>query len=163
MSVGSIIFGLVALACFIVPVLYFQGKKKQESKKFIQQFLQLAEQQQLSISTHNSWNNRYAIGMDTQKQQLFYLKKQDNKDVISKIDLAEVEKCSLIKTQRNVGDSIVVDRLALGFSFRSSKQAEKALEFYSREVSMSINDELQLAEKWKGLINSALPLKASVN
>ena len=156
MELGSIIFGLISLACFIVPVLYYQGKKRKKRNQFIQHFLELAALQQLNISANDSWNDCYAIGIDTQKQQLFYLKRQGDKETISHLDLAKVERCSLLSGKRVVRDNVIVDRLALGFSFRSSNQPEMALEFYSREESSSLNDELLLAEKWKVLIESSL-------
>ena len=163
MELGSVIFGLVALACFILPVLYYQGMKKKERNKFIQHFLQLATQQHLSISTNDSWNDRYAIGIDTQKQQLFYLKRQGDKDTTSTLDLAKVERCSLINDKRIVMESVIVDRLALAFNFRNPGQPEMILEFYLREESSPLNDEFLLAEKWKALIQSVLLPKAQLN
>lgn len=78
MELGEVIFALIALACFIVPVIYLQRKNKQEKKKFLKEFLHLAEQEQLMISAHDFWNHNYAIGLDTNSDKLFYLKRKES-------------------------------------------------------------------------------------
>lgn len=163
MESGSFIFGLIALACFIVPVLYYQAMKRKEKEKFIRYFLQLAGKQQLSLSAYDSWNDRYAIGIDEQRKQLFYLKKQEDKEFVLTIDLAKTDSCSLINAKRNIRESVVLDRIALSLSSLVPEQAEKELEFYLREESAAINDELKLAEKWKAHILKALPVKAQLS
>jgi hypothetical protein len=163
MDLGSAIFGLMALACFIVPVIYLQRRSSQERKKFLKEFIQAAEQQQLSISVHDFWNHGYAIGIDTNKHKLFYLVSKEGINQKQIIDLCEAEKCSLINMNRMVNDSKVIDRLALKFSFRNSKLPEKALEFYNKEETMAVNEEFQLAEKWVAIINAHLITLASNN
>lgn len=156
MELGEAIFGLAALACFIVPVIYLQRRNMLEKKKFLKEFLQLAGQQQLTISANDFWNHSYAVGIDTNKDKLFFLKKQEGVDYKVLIDLTEVENCSLLNINRTINDSLVIDRLALGFTFRNPKLAEKTLEFYNKEETMAVNDEYQLVEKWTTLINAHL-------
>lgn len=156
MEVGEVIFGLLALACFIVPVVYIQRRGRQEKKKFLKEFLQLAQQQELNLTTHDFWNHSYAIGLDPLKNKLFYLKKREGEEQQVVIDLAEIEKCRFINANRTVNGSRVIDRLALGFGFLNSGLPEKNLEFYTKEESMAVHDELALAEKWQELINSHL-------
>ena len=156
MDLGSAIFGLLAVACFVVPVIYLQMVKKNERKKFLKEFLQLAEQEQLKISAHDFWNHSCAIGIDTNKNKLLFLKKQEGNEQKVIIDLVEVEKCSLINISRNVNDNRVVDRLGLGFTFRNGKHPENSLDFYNKEENLSINDEHTLSEKWKATINEHL-------
>lgn len=55
---------------------------------------------------------------------------------------------------RTVNDSLIIDRLALKFSFRNSKLSDQVLEFYNKEETMAVNDEVQLSEKWKAMINA---------
>ena len=154
MELGEAIFGLLALACFIVPVIYIQRRNKQEKKKFLKEFIHLAEQEKLIISAHDFWNHNYAIGLDANSHKLFYLKRKEGVDQQLVINLSEVEKCSLMNLNRTVNDSLVIDRLALKFSFRNSKLLEQVLEFYSKEETMAVNDEVQLSEKWRALITA---------
>jgi hypothetical protein len=156
MDLGSAIFGIFSLACFIVPVIYLQNVKKKEKKKFLQNFLQLAGQQQLTISQYDCWSHYYGIGIDSSKNKLFYLKKDKETEQKIIIDLSEVEKCFLINKNRNIQGSKVIDQLGLGFSFLHSRLPEKTLVFYNKEESMTVNDELQLSEKWKAIVNANL-------
>lgn len=116
MEPGEAVFGLAALACFIVPVIYLQRRNWLEKKKFLKEFLQLAGQQQLTISAHDFWNHTFAIGIGTTNDKLFFLKKQGDVDYKVLIDLSEVEKCTLLNINRNVNDSVIIDCLALGFT-----------------------------------------------
>ena len=156
MEIGSIIMGLITLAFFIVPVIYLQKVKEKERKVFLKDFLVLAGQQQIAVAQYDFWNHCYAIGMDPVKNQLFYLKKREGKEQKVLIDLKEVEKCSFINLSRVVNENKIIDRLGLSFTFRNSKIPEKALEFYNNEESMSLDDEFQLLEKWKTLVDSHL-------
>lgn len=159
MDLGSAIFGIFALACFIVPVIYLQRAKKKERTKFLKGFTDLAEQQQLSISEHDFWNHCFAIGIDTSKNKLFYLKKQKETEQKFLIDLSEVEYCRVNNINRSVNQDKIIERLELVFTFRNSKLPQKALEFYNKDETMALHDELQLIEKWKTNINSRLEVK----
>lgn len=156
MELGSVIFGLLAVACFVVPVIYLQRVKKIEREKVLKEFLLLAEQEQLRISTFDFWNHAFAIGIDTHKNKLFFFKKEEGKAKKMLIDLSEVEKCSLINISRLVNDSRVVDYLGIAFAFKNAKFPEKNLYFYNKEESLSVNDELQLSGKWKDIITAHL-------
>ena len=155
MDLGSVIFGIISLACFIVPIIYLQGKKNKEKKEFLKYFMKLAEQQQLIITEHDFWNHSYAIGIDTQKNKLFYLKKQEGKDQQVLIDLREVERCTIHNSNRTVNNNKIIDSIDLCFTFRN-KKPQKTLSFYNREESLSVNEEHQFSEKWNTLINSRL-------
>ena len=152
----SVIIGIITLACFIVPVLYYQGVQKRKRKEFLKNFIGVAQQEQVMVTEYDFWNHGYAIGIDRVKNQLFYLKKKEGKEQKILIDLNVVDRCSLVNQNRLVGDNRTIDRLSLVFSYRNAKHPEKELEFYNKEESMSLNDELQLLEKWKSLVNTKL-------
>lgn len=156
MDLTSIIIGIFAMAFFIVPIVYIQSAQKKKRKAFLKNFLILAEQQQLSITQHELWNQYYALGLDANSNKLLYLKKRNDEEQKVLIDLAEVENCSVLNTKRTIGDNIIIDRLALVFRFRNPKRSPQTIEFYDREVSLSLNEELKLSEKWKDLINARL-------
>ncbi len=156
MDLGSAIFGIFTLACFIVPVIYLQSKKSKEKKEVLKIFKALAQQQGLIISAHDFWNHCYAIGLDSEQNKLFYFKNQDGREQNVVIDLTEVEKCSVVNVNRMVNDNKIIDRLGLSFAFRNPKLPEKILEFYTKEEGMPVNDEFQLSEKWKAIVDARL-------
>lgn len=156
MDLGSATFGLVTLACFIVPVIYLQHLRTKERKKFLKDFMHLAEQQQLFISEHDFWNHSQAIGMGTSKNKLFYLKKQEDQEQKILIDLYEVEACRLNNINRNVNQNKVIDRLELVFTFRNPRIPQRTLVFYNKEETISLHEELEIVERWKTIINARL-------
>ncbi|WP_152425248.1 hypothetical protein [Nafulsella turpanensis] len=156
MDLGSIIFGLFTLACFVVPVFYLQKLKKKEKKKFLKNFLDVAAQNGLVISQSDYWRHSYAIGIDSKANRLFYLKKRQGVEQKTVINLSEVVNCRLMNMSRKVNDSLVVDHVGLNLTFRNASMPEQTLEFYNKEESMGIDDELQLCEKWKAITDSLL-------
>ena len=156
MDLISVIIGIISLAFFIVPVVYLQMVKKNEKKKFLDNFLLLAQQQQLNISEHDFWNHSYAIGLDDTNKKLFFLKTAGGTEQKISINIKEIEKCVLVNKSRIVDKSKVIDRLELVVTLRNVRQSEKTLEFYDREESMSVNEEVQLIEKWNKLINDRI-------
>lgn len=156
MDIASVIIGLVSLALFIVPVIYIQGKQKKAETRLQEDFLRVARQQQLVISQHDLWNSRFAIGIDTDKGVLFYLKKWEEGKEELQIHLSEVASCRVNNENREVNGNRVIDLIELRFTFRGSKLREQALEFYSKEESMSLSEELLLAEKWKSIVSTSI-------
>lgn len=154
MDLTSAIIGLCALACFVVPVVYIQKAQKSRKREFLARFLQLAGQQQLTITQHELWNQYYGIGLDTGANKIFYLKRKDGKEETILIDMAELEACKMVNKQRKIQTDIIIDRLELAFKYRNPKLPEIALEFYDKEVSMTLNEELRLTEKWKSIISA---------
>jgi hypothetical protein len=163
MDLGSAIFGLITLACFIVPIVYLQITKKKEEKRFLKNFLDVAAQQGLVIAQSDFWNHSYAIGIDSKANKLFYLKKHEGVEQKTLVNLAEVVNCKLINVNRNVNDSRVVDHVGLSFTFRNVRMPEQTLAFYNREESMGIGDEIQLSEKWKAISDSGIQVPLQKN
>lgn len=160
MELGSVIIGLVSLACFILPIIYLQNAKKKEKKKFLKEYMLLAEQQQLTISQCDFWNHGYAIGIDPLKNKLFYLKKLEGKEQKITIDLSEIASCRIININKTEKDYKIVERIQLAFTFRNLRKAEMTLDFFDKEESMTIHDEHQLSEKWNTFINEHLKVQS---
>lgn len=156
MDLTTSLIGLGLVALTILPILYFHFVQKNKRKKYLQDFLNLAAQQQVKITRHAMWGHSCAIGLDDANNKLFYLKKQDNEETKVSINLADVEKCRLLVQRRAQNEEQVIDRLELVFSFRNGRTAEKTMLFYSKEEDLSLNGELQLAEQWQALIRAQL-------
>src|SRR5690606_15737911 len=89
----------------------------------------------------------------------FYLKKQDGQPKTTLIDLTEVEKCRVVNVHHDLNSTRLIDLIELRFTYRNQKPAERGLVFYTKEESMSLSGELQLAEKWNNLVNAVLQTK----
>lgn len=161
MDLTSVTITLVLLIIFGVPFIYSLAVQKREKKNFSKELINLAEQQHVKFSQYEIWNHFYGIGIDTATSRLFYFKQLDGKEEKAFIDFSEVKRCSVNNVHRTVNHSRVTDRLELVFRFHDPTLPEKRLEFYNRDESLSLDNEVQLVEKWAAIINSNL--KARVN
>ncbi|GAB3196254.1 hypothetical protein ABID22_002830 [Pontibacter aydingkolensis] len=156
MDLETLIIGAISLAVFIVPIILIQSKQKAKKNKLLSEFLASGEQQQLRITQYDFWNQCYGIGLDEVQQKLFYANKCAGKEQQLVINLAEVSKCRLVSEKREVNGNVVFDLIGLHISFRNPKLPDQHLEFYNKEISLSLMDELQLAEKWNALSNKLI-------
>jgi hypothetical protein len=153
-----IILGIVAV--IILPFLLFYFFKKRKEIKFMRHFRTLAQQEKLIISQNEFWDHSYAIAIDTNLNKIIYAKRQRDESAGTIIDLADVEKCRIVstdKTQKNQnGKDPQTDRLELVFTFRNSDMPEKVLEFYENTEFMPNAEDRFHIEKWYNVINTNL-------
>ena len=159
MDLTTTLIGLVIVALCILPFIYFHITHKAKKNKFINDFLGQARQQQAQVSQYDVWSNYCAIGLDPNSKKLFYLKKRGDQEQSAFINLSEVDKCSVVNLKRTLNEDQVIDRLGLAFTFHNAKHAEKTLEFYSKDEYLSLNEELQLVDKWKTIVDAHLENK----
>lgn len=160
MDIGTIIIGIVFLAVFILPFYFLGRNKKSGAKGLTQAFSQAAAKAGLNIPNPECWSNTYCIGIDPQAGKMLYLKVKNGASQETVIDLGEIEKCRVANhTKTAVAHntaSKVVDKIELVFTPFAAHHNEKALEFYSLAESLTIGNELKLAEKWKQLAEQQL-------
>ena len=160
MDLQSIIVGSILVGMFVVPIIFLQ---KKQSKKQLQDFLEIAGKNQVVVDMYDLWEPCFGIGLDSKNGKLLYTRKYDTKYKNVVIDLADVGTCSLYKTSRDVNGDKVIDTIGLQLTYRKDfKTPDTYLEFYNKEERLNLNDELQLAEKWQQLIVAllAVPAKA---
>ncbi len=156
MDLATSLIGLGMVALIMLPILYFHYAQKNKRKKFLNDFISQAEQQQLKVSQHDVWSQYSAIGLDAAANKLFFYSKRGDQEQKSLINLAEVEKCRVNISRIAQNEDQVIDRLELVLTIRNVRSSEKVIEFFSKEEFMTLNGELQLVEKWKTIVNSQL-------
>ncbi|WP_266203384.1 hypothetical protein [Pontibacter kalidii] len=156
MDLTTIVIGCLALAVFIVPIMYLQRKQKEKTGKASAEFLAMGEQQQVRLAKYELWNDRYGIGLDEEQKKLFYLRKDDAQEQKLLLNLADFKKSSVSSASRDVNGTKVFDLIELRLTSRNAKHSELRLEVYDKEVSIMLSGELQLAEKWNTLINASI-------
>lgn len=110
----------------------------------------------MDIALSDFWELYYAIGIDTDKQKLFYVRKHEGVNQQIVIDLLKVSSCNVNKIARDTNGIKVIDRIELAFSYRDPNYTVKALEFYSRDQNLILGHELKICERWCTVINSSL-------
>jgi hypothetical protein len=156
MDLTTALIGGILIALCVLPMVYFHRAQQKEKRDFIKEFQQIAAQHGLTISQWDVWGHFLAIGLDTSTNQLFFYGKRNERMIKTLIRLAEVEQCSCVNKKITFNGDQVIDRLELAFVHRHSSIPAQTLMFYHRETSLSLNDELQLTEKWKTIINGQL-------
>lgn len=160
MDIGTIVIGIVFLAAFILPFYFLGRNKKNGAKGLTQVFSQAAANAGLNIPDPECWGGKYCMGLDPQAGKILHLKVKNGTAQETVIDLAEIEKCRVANhTKSAVAHNTatkVVDRIDLVFTPFAAHHNEKTLEFYSLSESLTIGNELKLAEKWKQLAEQYL-------
>ena len=152
MDLEAIVLGLLATAVFLVPIFFIQRKQKGNANKAKQAFLAAAAKQGLTIGQHDFWNERYGIGLDEAQGRLYYWHHDEVEPKEINIDLGSVRRSTVDNMYRDVNGNRVIDMIALRVALHGPKAPELNLPFYTKEGSMMLSGELQLAEKWSNII-----------
>jgi len=156
MDLSTIIIGIVALALFVVPIMYIQRVQKRKAEKQLHEFITQGEAQQLKLTKHEFWDDCYGIGLDERQQKLFYVRKFKDREQQKVVSLADMKKCSVSNLSRESNGTKVIDQIELRFTPRDAKAQDVCLEFYSREVNLMLAEELQTANKWSAIANEGI-------
>lgn len=158
----TIILGVLATAVFLVPIFYIQRKQKGQANKAKQAFLEAANEQGLQIGRHDFWNEQYGIGLDEAKSRLFYWHNNgyDPQEVV--VDLGSVKRCVVDNVHHDVNGNRIIDSIVLRVAMHGPKATELYLPFYSKEGNMMLSGELQLAEKWSGIVQHSMVNRQAV-
>jgi hypothetical protein len=158
MSLTTILTLLLLIIACVLPFIILKRRARNAEKKIRQILLDHASNGNHSISQHELLSQQ-VIGIADATNRVFFLKRFGNKDVILEADLNAVERCYVNKTTRNSidGNYSAVERIELRFSSQNRTNPEVVFELYNLERdSMSMNGELQFAEKWQSIIDKKL-------
>ena len=160
MELSTTLFGIAAMAAFVLPIVYLQGMQKKKEKKLYDKFLKLTQEKGLKLTHSEVWNYVYCLGLDVQTKQLVHFKKKGETPEIQLIDLKLFKKCTVNKVGRTVktndGPVTVIERLQLSLSPSSAQSKVQNIEFYNADESSSVTTELPLLAKWEKQINEVL-------
>jgi hypothetical protein len=158
MDTSAIMIGIVTLLICVVPLILMRNSKKRKEKEVKEAIAAIAAKSNSKVEESHGWNNTL-IGIDRLNSKLFFIKKLKDTKIEHTIDLSEIETCRVIHSQRNVvnGNYSVTQKLELGLISRNRGKAEIQLEFYNLDYdSLTMTEELHLAEKWADIINTTI-------
>lgn len=158
MDTSSIIIGLVILAVFIGPIVLLHLARRKRERRQMVQFEQYVQSKGLQLTDRELWNH-YGIGIDAPQQQLFYTKQHLDENREHLIGLADIASCETTRemtlpTTGKSEDDKVLDRLQLLIRFKDARKEPVHLEFYNRDESTGLSNELELTEKWRKRIHA---------
>jgi hypothetical protein len=157
-EIYTIGIALLMVALFFLPVIYFEIRNRRSSNSFINRFRELAQKNHVSLTQFDSWRDRYAIGLDQYHSKIFYLNKNEAVEESLLIDLHELHQCRIVKNETKTGSPnspvLAIRQIDLALTFQNPKKPVKIMAFFSDKSGDSLKDELRMAEKWSGIINS---------
>ena len=163
MNLPAILTSILLIAACVIPFVIIKRRSKKAEKEFLQILFDHASTGNNEISQYE-FTSRLAIGFAEATNFVFFLKKRGGKEVMTQIDLKRIESCYINKTTRNStdGNYSSTDKIELRFAASDKGNPEAVFEFYNIEHdSLSMSEELQLAEKWHSIVNNRLSGKKS--
>lgn len=151
MDITSAVIGTLLLVISILPFIILSRNRKLKTKKTVEVLQRIATDQGATLHNIEICTN-FIIGMDEEKNMLFFFKHTANQSIKKIIKLTDFQACKLIKETRTVGrekDTYeVIDRLALTFMPKPTDNSDSELEFYNSDNAVQVAGELQILEKW---------------
>lgn len=141
-NISTALVGVGILVLCLIPILWLHWSSKQANKKLQLQFEDAAKQAGVNVSTSETWNKMYSIGIDEASKKLFYTKLNGHGLKSTAIDLRNMKSCAITKEM----DGPNLEKIHLAIQFKNEPQQK--LEFYDSDILPSISEEYLLAEKW---------------
>lgn len=158
MDLNIIIMSAIIIAICLVPVFVLSRKSNQKKKRIKNILSAIAKTKSGELAAHEICGE-VAVGItENEEAFVFYKKHEDGTESKSCILLTEIKKCVLIKTTRNA-TSGNIGKLNLSFEFLDKSKPDISLEFFNASETFQLIGELQLVEKWKPIIDSAIANK----
>ena len=158
MESGMLIMAVVLTALLMTPFFFFRdGKRHSRTKNLLNNLTDLAKAENCNVSKHEIWNDA-AIGINNETHKLFYVQGQGADVTRTVVHLEDVKRSRVSVVSRTVerkSDSQkIIEKISLVLEHKSSVHPDVLLSFYDSDVDgLSLSGELQLAEKWNGIIN----------
>jgi len=154
MDLESAIVGAIVIALCIVPLIIIIWSRKKREKQLLNYLTNTANQHNSQITQYDFCGD-FVIGMDEAKNYIFFSKMSKDKVDNMAIDLAEIQKCRMVK-YRNQNNQALIERLDLNFTPVAKNKPMVNLAFFDAAVNIQLNGELQLIEKWSKTINDRI-------
>jgi hypothetical protein len=162
MKLSTIIIVASIIAISVILYIVVSMRSKNKEKKKLQVLNDYASKHNCTITKNEIYSN-ISIGMDEKTNFLFFIKSNNDIDVLKHVNLSEIRNCKVVNTGRTVqfnkSSTTVIEKLNLCFYPVNKNKEQILLEFYNVELDGSIlNGELQLIEKWTNILNNKLSL-----
>jgi ABC-type glycerol-3-phosphate transport system permease component len=160
MNLGTSIVGIIVILICSIPFVLMSINSKKKRKELLKYLLTSAATSNCKITKHDLWNSS-SIGIDEEKQVVFFTMVVDFLNTAEQIALSEIQQCRVLHKSRTInnenGNFEFTDKLDLAFKYRDKSKADLLFTFYNADFdSLSLSGELQLVEKWCKISNDAI-------
>lgn len=147
MDSTSLIIGIILLIVCVLPFILFSVNNSKKRKKRIQNLIQKAKENNATIQEKDDWNQSI-IGIDKTNKMLFFSKKSEEFDKFISINISELLKSRIERTENK---NKVLEKLELELTFASRPTI--VLEFFNKDETRLILNEIEIIQKWQTLLN----------
>ncbi len=159
MDLGTLIIGVILGTVCVLPFFIIGIMRKRGEKKQLSRLLAFAKTINKSITRYDLWTNS-AIGIDDTENELMVVRLVNGEEAKHHIALRNFQSCRVETISREVANDgkkyKVVDAIRLILIAKAKSKNSIALEMYNAEYdSLTLSNELQLAEKWCDICTNA--------
>ncbi|WP_329805080.1 hypothetical protein [Flavobacterium facile] len=147
MDATSLTIGIILLIICVFPFILFSIINSKKRKKRIENLILKAKENNATIQEKDDWNQSI-IGIDKTNKMLFFSKKSEEFDKFISINISELLKCRIERTESKHN---VLEKLELELTFASKPTV--VLEFFNKDETRLILNEIEIIQKWQTLLN----------
>ena len=147
MDATSLTIGIILLIICVLPFILFSINNNKKRKKRIQNLVAKAKENNATIQEKDDWNHSI-IGIDKTNKMLFFSKKSEEFDKFISINISELLKCRIERTENKHN---VLEKLELELTFASKPTI--VLEFFNKDETRLILNEIEIIQKWQALLS----------
>lgn len=147
MDSTSLTIGIILLIVCVLPFILFSVNNSKKRKKRIQNLIQKAKENNATIQEKDDWNQSI-IGIDKTNNMLFFSKKSEEFDKFISINISELLKSRIERTENK---NKVLEKLDLELTFASRPTI--VLEFFNKDETRILLNEIEIIQKWQTLLN----------
>lgn len=159
MDFVSIFIVLIVIVMFMMMFLLPSITSKQTQKKMHIKLSELAGKYQASVNMSTIMGDSI-IGLDEDKNLVFFYKIIDKNESSSMIDLNEMRDCKTINEKRTIKSKTEnfnkLERLGLLFIPKDKNKSEVVFEFYNAIDRSQLNLDIKALEQWSDLLSIRL-------
>ncbi len=156
---STILIGVLVAVLFVFPFILLSINKNKSGKQIKETITNVAKDNNCKITISDYLTNS-AIGIDENKNHLFFVHKFNGKENIQNLMLSEYRCCEVKnisrKVKTNKGNLSAIEKIKLAFIPLDKNNPTVELELFNSDENTSFSDELIVTEKWANIINKRL-------
>lgn len=160
-----IILGAIMAIVCALPFMAVTISRNRVTKNVKKRLNELAAENNGSL-TRMEVHGKMALAMDEKEQRLFFVKQHTDQVEKVVVDLSRMSQCRLEKQSRTVtsdrGKYLLIESVLLRL-VPNTRTEEVKVTVFDIETDLSLNGELQFAERWAGIIDEHLRLRIPVH
>jgi hypothetical protein len=158
MDGGTLVVVIITVALIVLPFVLDHRRRSRSGLRTLNTLRETVRQQSCELHAHDL-SGELALGLDRHKKVLFLLDEKKEAARLMRVDLDQVQRCTVVKTARrgsaNQADG-PVEQVELRFASTDRGRSDVHLVLYREVLGTALNGQVQLAEKWAGLVNELL-------